>query len=437
MKATLRQAMTLAFSSVFFLPAVFGQISGQNPLLLISKNNGPLGGVILGDTLGDIRFQGLIDGIGYRPGATIQSYVSGPNVGEHVQASLLFRTGTESPVMRMTIRENGNVGINTFRPQQLFTLSHATAPVFRFDRSDPGLTDYEIYTGANGTLFFRGGADAVGAALTDFMVLTAGGRLGLGTTTPQQLFTLSAPTAPVFRFERADVGEADYEVFLGNNGTLTFRGGADATGVTLPNRMALTGAGNLGLGTVTPERLLTLSSSAVSPTVRFERAGAGQNDLEMAVETNGDLYFRGGADGTALNDLMMLKSNGKLAIGTNQTPDDVGGTDISGYSLYAKGGILTEEVRVRVGWADYVFAPDYRLATLEEVEKHIKTQGHLPAAPSAKEVENNGLELGDCAVNQQAKIEELFLYVIELNKQVKALQEENLQLRKAIETNQH
>ncbi len=411
--------------------------SGQNPLMLLNRNNsglpnGMTAPVIPGDTLGDIRFQGLISGLGYRPGATIQSYVSGPVGPDFVTSSLLFRTGTPKPVMRMTIRENGFVGVNTFTPQQLLTVSHANRPVIRFDRANGGELDYEVYAGNSGTLFFRGGGDGTEGALTDFMVLTSVGHLGVGTTTPSQLATLSAPNAPVFRFERSDGGATDYEILNGDNGTLFFRGGNDATGAALPNRMVLTAGGNLGLGTITPDRLLTISANT-EPIFRFNRSTAGGQDVELAASTDGDLFFRGGADGTTLNDLMVLKGNGKLAIGTLLTPNSLGGTDLTAYTLYAKGGILSEEVRVRTGWADYVFAPGYRLRSLEEVETHIAQFGHLPETPSAAQVAEQGLELGDNAVNQQAKIEELFLYMIEMNKQVKALQTENAALRARVD----
>ncbi len=411
--------------------------SGQNPLMLLNRNNsglpnGTTAPVVTGDTLGDIRFQGLISGLGYRPGATIQSYVSGPVGPDFVTSSLLFRTGTPRPVMRMTIRENGFVGVNTFTPQQLLTVSHATRPVVRFDRANGGELDYEVYAGNSGTLFFRGGGDGTEGALTDFMVLTSVGHLGVGTTTPSQLITLSAPNAPVFRFERSDGGATDYEILNGDNGTLFFRGGNDATGAALPNRMVLTAGGNLGLGTITPDRLLTISANT-EPIFRFNRSTAGGQDVELAASTDGDLFFRGGADGTTLNDLMVLKGNGKLAIGTLLTPNSLGGTDLSAYTLYAKGGILSEEVRVRTGWADYVFAPGYRLRSLEEVETHIAQLGYLPETPSAAQVAAQGLELGDNAVNQQAKIEELFLYMIEMNKQMKALQTENATLRSRVE----
>ncbi|MDC8002561.1 hypothetical protein POV27_00730 [Aureisphaera galaxeae] len=111
----------------------------------------------------------------------------------------------------------------------------------------------------------------------------------------------------------------------------------------------------------------------------------------------------------------------KLGINTNQLPNSVGGANTSAYSLYVKGGILTEELRVRTGWADYVFESDYSLMPLNELEAYISTNGHLPNVPSATQVEAQGIELGDMARIQQEKIEELTLYIIELQKQVDAL----------------
>ena len=121
--------------------------------------------------------------------------------------------------------------------------------------------------------------------------------------------------------------------------------------------------------------------------------------------------------------------DGVVTIGTNNTPNQLGTVITSGYQLFVDGGILTEEVLVRTGWADYVFEADYELQSLEEVAAHIAQKGHLPNIPSAQEIENNGLSLGNTTVLQQEKIEELFLYLIDMNKAVKDLQAENEALR--------
>jgi hypothetical protein len=69
-------------------------------------------------------------------------------------------------------------------------------------------------------------------------------------------------------------------------------------------------------------------------------------------------------------------------------------------------------------WADYVFAGDYRLMPLADVNSFIKQNGHLPGVPSAKEVAENGVNIADMTKVLLEKVEELTLHVI-------ALKEEN------------
>jgi hypothetical protein len=99
-------------------------------------------------------------------------------------------------------------------------------------------------------------------------------------------------------------------------------------------------------------------------------------------------------------------------------PTTAGSINVSGYKLFVKGGILTEEIRVALAstWADYVFKKDYKLPSLQAVEKHIQEKGHLINVPSADEVAASGINLGEMSKIQQEKIEELTLYIIEQNK---------------------
>jgi hypothetical protein len=126
--------------------------------------------------------------------------------------------------------------------------------------------------------------------------------------------------------------------------------------------------------------------------------------------------------GGGANYLMLLKDSGKISIGTENTPTTIGSANTSAYRLFVKGGILTDELRVATGWADYVFAKDYNLKPLSEVENFIEANGHLPNVPSAKQVEIEGISVGEMAKIQQEKIEELTLYIIELNKRIESLE---------------
>jgi hypothetical protein len=113
--------------------------------------------------------------------------------------------------------------------------------------------------------------------------------------------------------------------------------------------------------------------------------------------------------------------NGKVGIGTGNFSPAIGGNSTAAYTLFVKGGILAEEVRVHSSWADYVFKEDYRLRPLHEVKNYIATKGHLPNMPSEKEVLETGLNVADITRLQQEKIEELTLYTIKQQNQIDEL----------------
>lgn len=110
---------------------------------------------------------------------------------------------------------------------------------------------------------------------------------------------------------------------------------------------------------------------------------------------------------------LSIAANGNVLIGT---------VSDFGYKLAVNGSIRAKEVRVESNWADYVFADDYRLRPLAEVEAFITANDHLPGIPPACVIQETGLDLADLTTKMMAKIEELTLYTIELHKQNQALQ---------------
>lgn len=98
----------------------------------------------------------------------------------------------------------------------------------------------------------------------------------------------------------------------------------------------------------------------------------------------------------------------------------------SGYTMSIKGKLITEEIKVQQygtsGWPDYVFKKEYKLPSLQEVEKQIKDNGHLKDIPSAEEVAKNGFLLGEMNAKLLQKIEELTLYSIEQEARIKRLE---------------
>jgi hypothetical protein len=86
--------------------------------------------------------------------------------------------------------------------------------------------------------------------------------------------------------------------------------------------------------------------------------------------------------------------------------------------LAVNGKITAKEIEVTLsGWSDYVFARDYKLMPLTEVESYIVNYKHLPDIPSEKEIGDKGLDLGKMDSVLVKKIEELTLYMIELKKE--------------------
>lgn len=113
----------------------------------------------------------------------------------------------------------------------------------------------------------------------------------------------------------------------------------------------------------------------------------------------------------------ILMSGGKLGIGTTQIPDS--------YKLAVAGRIIAEEVVIKLQntwWPDYVFKSDYNLMPLHQVEQFVTTNNHLPGIPSAAEVQNDGISMGEMQNKLLQKIEELTLYIIEQQKRIEKLE---------------
>lgn len=96
------------------------------------------------------------------------------------------------------------------------------------------------------------------------------------------------------------------------------------------------------------------------------------------------------------------------------------------FTVLGNGKVLTTEVEVRVPiFPDYVFNETYELLPLNKLETYINENNHLPNIPPAKDIEENGMPVGDMLVKQMEKIEELTLYILQLNKKIEALENAN------------
>jgi len=127
-----------------------------------------------------------------------------------------------------------------------------------------------------------------------------------------------------------------------------------------------------------------------------------------------------------------ILSRGNVGIGIN----DPGTT----YKLNVWGKIRAHEIVVNTTGADFVFAPDYKLLSLSEIDGFIKQNNHLPGIYPASEMQKAGIGLGELQTKLLQKLEELTLYIIDLDKknefqtkEIEALKQEIADLKRQSE----
>lgn len=233
-----------------------------------------------------------------------------------------------------------------------------------------------------------------------------------------------------------DIGTPQYTLQLeGNSKSLGF---LSALKGHVPN-MVLTQDGQLGIGTSTPTSKFEVSttSSGEQSSVGIEQSNVTGNPVNKPTSRlvynwyggikssinfhrgstvgNGFMSFSTSQSNNAL-ERMRIDEYGNVAIGTE---------DARGFKLAVAGKMIAEKIVVKVfnTWPDYVFEVDYKLPSLAELENFITAHKHLPDIPSAKEVQQNGIDLGEMNAKLLQKVEELSLYIIELNKKNIALEQ--------------
>lgn len=200
--------------------------------------------------------------------------------------------------------------------------------------------------------------------------------------------------------------------------------------------------GFLGLNTDSPTEMINVIDGDIEISGSTGGAFRVTNPNETSATCNfswknGFPRIRFGGSGSSNANGFQIQGLGDdviLHCNDNQSVFIGGGTVVpNGFKLAVSGKIIAEEVRVQLetNWPDYVFAEDYDLMPLEDLATYIEANHHLPGIPQAQIIESEGMEVGDMQAKLMEKVEELTLYLLEMQKANKALEEKVEQLEAA------
>jgi hypothetical protein len=135
--------------------------------------------------------------------------------------------------------------------------------------------------------------------------------------------------------------------------------------------------------------------------------------VKFSIDNNGAVVISNSGNTAALT----INTGGQKAFEIK----DENGDEI--LQLDNDGLLHSREIRVdALTWPDYVFSKEYELKPLSEVAQFIEAKGHLPNIPSEKEILEKGINVSEMQQLQMEKIEELTLYLIEMDKKVSELE---------------
>jgi len=340
--------------------------------------------------------------------------------------NMIFKTNA---VEQMRIDNLGNVGIGTNSLSSRLTVAGT------------------IETTSGGVKFPDGSVQTT--------AFTAGPLMGTQANPYSELYAtdfIKVGTSSLWLGSTLTPGTADLGEFIFTTGTQPLRINGDEGPNTgnIQNTHINPDGGLVGIGTDDPRHTLhstgnfliegdyksLLFGETPDPTGTIATPNKGQYGIEYEPTERGLNFWKpwgskkvDQATNGFKNFILFLSDDGVVGINLTNPTDQLITRNTDNYKLIVNGGIRSTRVKVQLEdeWADYVFEEDYDLMPLDEVDKYIQENGHLPNVPSAKQIKMDGLELGEMNVKLMEKIEELTLYMIELRNK-------NEELSKVIET---
>lgn len=331
-----------------------------------------------------------------------------------------FPTGIKNalvtPTSRMTILQNGNVGIGTDAPGTLLEIKGGDETL-------------------GGNLYFTSGTQSIQFANPGASPQAMMNMFPSGTTNPARMVIAHSPSFQDWGLRYADT--SDQFDFVGSGATrmaINLANGRVGIGTSAPSTpLHVVGtetlAGNLKF--TSSSQSIQFATPTANPSPMMIMFASGTTNTQRMVLAHSPSYPTWGLRYADTTDQFDFVAGGTSRMAINLGNGNVGiGVESPVYKLEVCGTIRAKEVRVETGWCDYVFENNYKLKSINELEQYINTNKHLPGIAPAAEVEKDGLKVGEMNKAMMEKIEELTLYVIQLSKDNKKLQEQINALKK-------
>ncbi len=340
--------------------------------------------------------------------------LDGPVVYGNSKGALGTRRGAgDTENIALTWKHNGYVGIGTSNPTaklevyagDILLTASANDPgdiVFRNSGGDQFGRIWTYYNSGEPQLRLSGGEND--GNISPDIVINKNGDVGIGTTSPSKLLS---------------VGEHFTVDAAGNVVATSFSGGGLGIWEEKQNSDDIyynTGDGNVGIGTSNPTEKLEVKNGSIF----IHGTSGGQGRLVLKKDGGGDqfewypqntglyLYNRTSGDHN-----MHIRNDGNIVIYKE---------------LWVKEDIWIQGFKP-THWGDFVFESDYNLMPLTELQTYIAENKHLPEVPSAEKIGENGFKLAEMDALQMLKIEELTLYILQLQEQITEMQTEINQIK--------
>ena len=339
---------------------------------------------------------------------------------------------SRNAVLNQVFNINDDIGIGTNSPNDKLEVAGGNARITNGNMivDNAAGSSFQLRLGGNDKGFFDlDGSDVrIGTSSgnsNDFiirmngankMIMNSSGDMGLGVVPSQKLTVGGNANVKGDLFINSSTGQIQFQNASVDKGFVQLSGDNLRMGTNAANTLGnfIVRVNNSDRLNVNPEGTVHLTGGVDAGLASNGYLMIGNPASSNIVFDNNEIMARNNG---AVASLVLQNDGGSVRIGNTAVP--------AGYKFAINGKMVCEELKVKLassGWPDYVFDNKYNLPSFTELKQFIQQNKHLPNIPSAIEMEANGLEVGDMQKRMMEKIEELTLYILQLEERLKKVE---------------